>query len=246
MFSDMNVCRIVFFGIISQLSQISFSQAQSSADSLLYQESISAIHRIYLMDMGDNAQIYHGSEYIRNGQKAIGFPYFESDSMLKGSVNYRGNLYTGMNLFYNLVSDEIIISNYLHNAQIVLPAEKVDSFTIGSHVFLDLIHKQNQGLPTDGFYEQLLAGEPGIYARREKRLDLGTGSEESKYIQFNTYYLHKNGFYYLVDSKKGLLDLLKDQEDQLKKYIRASKLKFKKDLESSLVLTTRYYTGIKH
>ena len=242
----MNVCRIVLVGLIFQLFQILPTQAQSSADSLLYQESISAIHRIYLTEMGDNAQIYHGSEYIRNGQKASGFPYFESDSMQKGSVNYLGNLYTDMSLFYNLVTDEIIIPNYLHNALLVLPPDKVDSFTIGNHVFLEMIHKQNQGLPTDGFYEQLFAGEPGIYVRREKRLVVGSGSEESKYIQYNTYYLRRNGLFYLVDDKKALLNLLKDQDDLLKKFIRANKLKFKKDLETSLVLTTAYYSRIKH
>jgi len=151
-----------------------------------------------------------------------------------------------MNLFYNLVTDEIVIPNYLHNALLVLPFGKVDSFTVGNHVFVALTKKQTSGLTTDGFYEQLFTGEPGLYARREKRLVVGTGSDESKYIQYNTYYLRKDGFFYVVDGKKSFLDLLKDQNDLLKKFIRANKLKFKKDLESALVLTTKYYSGLKH
>ena len=50
----------------------------------------------------------------------------------------------------------------------------------------------------------------------------------------------------MVDSKKELLELLNDQQDLLKKYIRTNKFKFKKDLESSLVHTTIYYSRIKH
>ena len=182
----MNVCRFVFFLAIFQVSGISALFAQSSGDSLQYKESISGLQRIYLSEIGDNAQIYHGTEYIRNGTKALGFPYFESDSMLTGSVNYLGNLYPNHSLFYNLVTDEIIIPNYLHNAFITLPEGKVDSFTAGTHVFISLIANPYNGLPVTGFYEQLFSGEPGMYARREKRLVIGTGSDENKYIQYNT------------------------------------------------------------
>jgi hypothetical protein len=242
----MNVCRIVFAGMFLQISVISTLPAQAPADSLSYKESISSLNRIYLNEIGDNAQIYHGKEYIRNGQKAVGHPYYEKDSMLRGNISYLGNIYPDFSLYYNLVTDEIIIPNYPHNAFITLPEGKVDSFTIGTHDFISLTTKQFNGLPVDGFYEQLSSGEPRMYARREKRLVTGTGSEENKYIQYNTYYLRKNNVFYMVDSKKTLLELLNDQQDLLKKFIRTNRLKFKKDLESSLVQTTMYYSRLKH
>jgi hypothetical protein len=241
----MNVCRLVFIGAISLLSVNSPIHAQSSNDSLEYKESISSLHRIYLNEIKDNAQIYHGTEYIRNGEKALGFPYFESDSMLTGSVNYLGNTYSNIHLFYNLVTGEIIIPNHLHDAQIILPYGKVDSFTVGTHFFISMFTNQFIGLPADGFYERLTFGEPAMYARREKKLVTGTGSEENKYIQYNFYYLRKNNVFYAVDNKKTFLELLSDREDQLKKFIRSNKLKFKKDLESSLVLSTLYYSRLK-
>ena len=166
--------------------------------------------------------------------------------MLVGSVSYQGNIYTGLHLFYNLVSDEIIINNYAKNALITLSSGNVDSFTIGAHAFLQLTTNKTNGLPRDGFYEQLSAGDPAMYVRREKRLVIGTGSEETKYIQYNNYFLKYKNAFYPVDSKKALLDLLNDQQDLLKKYIRSNKLNFKKNLETSLVLTSIYYSGLKH
>jgi hypothetical protein len=242
----MKLSRHGLAGMVFHLLLFSPIHAQLSSDSLLYKESISSIHRIYINEIGDNAQIYHGSEYIRNGQKAIGFPYFESDNMLVGSVSYQGNIYTGLHLFYNLVSDEIIINNYAKNALITLSSGNVDSFTIGAHAFLQLTTNKTNGLPRDGFYEQLSAGDPAMYVRREKRLVIGTGSEETKYIQYNNYFLKYKNAFYPVDSKKALLDLLNDQQDLLKKYIRSNKLNFKKNLETSLVLTSIYYSGLKH
>jgi hypothetical protein len=242
----MKLCSPAFVGILIQFVCISPSQAQSSPDSVLYNESVSGIHQVYLNEIGDNAQIYHGSEYIRNGLKANGFPFFESDSLLTGSISYQGFLYMNQNLYYNLVSDELIIKNYLHNAFITLSPEKVDSFTIGTHAFLQIKSNAANRLITGGYYEQLSSGDPAVYARREKRLASGTGSEEAKYIQYNYYFIKLKNVFYAVEGKKSLLDILKDQEDVLKKYIRTNKLNFKKNLESSLVLTVNYYSQLKH
>ena len=109
-----------------------------------------------------------------------------------------------------------------------------------------LLSDKSNHLEKDGYYDQLYAGEPGVYAKREKRLVVGSGSEETKYIQHDDYFIKLKNVFYAVDGKSELLDVLKDQEDVLKKYIRTNKLNFKKDLESSLVLTTTYYSQLKH
>ena len=66
-------------------------------------------------------------------------------------------------------------------------------------------------------------------AKREKRLVVGSGSEETKYIQHDSYFIRLNNAYYEVGGKSDLLDVLKDQKDVLKKYIRTNKLNFKKN-----------------
>ena len=220
--------------------------AQQSSDSSLYRESLDNIRQIYIRQIGDNAQIYHGREFIRNGQKANGFPFFESDNLMVGSVSYQGTIYPNQNVYYNIVTDELITNNYSHNAFIVLSPVKVDSFVIQNHVFVPLVSDKFNRLEKDGYYDQLYAGEPGLYARREKRLVVGSGSEETRYIQHDDYFIKLKNVFYAVDGRSALLDVLKDQEDVLKKYIRTNKLNFKKDLESSLVLTTSYYSQLKH
>jgi hypothetical protein len=233
-------------GFLLSFICISSVCAQSAPDSALYKESVSKIRQVYFTEIGDNAQIYHGSEYIRNGQKANGFPFYESNELTAGSVSYQGTIYSNQNLYYNLVSDELITNNYTHSALIVLAAGKVDSFTILNHVFVPINSDKINRLEKSGYYDLLYAGEPAVYARREKRMVVGSGSEETKYIQHDDYFIEIKGVYYPVDGKTALLDVLKDQEDVLKKYIRTNKLNFKKDPESSLVLTTIYYSQLKH
>jgi hypothetical protein len=220
--------------------------AQQLSDSIMYKESVARIQQVYLTEIGDNAEIYHGKEYIRNGQKANGFPFFESDNFLAGWVSYQGTMYITQNLYYDLVSDEIIVPNYAKNALIALSSDKVDSFSIGTHVFVFVRSSTSNHLISDGYYEPLYSGEPGIYARKEKKLVTGSGSEESKYIQYNNYLIRYKNVFYNVDGKSSLLEVLKDQKDVLKKYIRTNKLDFKKNLESALVLSVIYYSQLKH
>lgn len=233
-------------GFLFSFICISSVCAQPLPDSVVFKESVSKIRQVYFNEIGDNAQIYHGNEYIRNGQKANGFPFYESNEMIVGSVSYQGTTYADQALYYNLVSDELITNNYTHSALIVLAAGKVDSFTILNHIFVPINADKANRLETSGYYDQLLAGEPAVYARREKRMVVGSGSDETKYIQHDDYFIKMKGIFYPVDGKSALLDVFKDQEDVLKKYIRTNKLNFKKDPESSLVLTTIYYSQLKH
>jgi hypothetical protein len=243
---DMKLSCLALLGILFHLLFIPNARAQQSSDSILYASAVSNLQQVYFNEIGDNAQIYHGAEYIRNGQKVIGFPYYGSDSLYTGSISYQGSLYTNIKLTYNLMSDEVIIHNYPRNAFIVLSPEKVDSFTLDSRSFLPLKSKNSTGLPGDGFYEQLLKGDPGLYLKMEKRLLSGSGSEEPKIVQYNTYLIKLRNVYYPVDGKKALLEIFKDQQDALKKYIRANKFNFKKEMEPSLIQITSYYSQLKH
>ena len=169
-----------------------------------------------------------------------------TDSFFNGSISYQGNVYENMNWYYNLVTDEIITQNYAQNAWITLSTQKIEFFKTVNHLFFNLSANKSNGLPKDGYYEQMYPGEPGFYVRREKRFVTSTASEENKYVEDEYYFVRIKNVYFPVASKKELMDLFRDEEDSLKKYIHANKLNFKKALESSLMLTTIYYSRLKH
>jgi hypothetical protein len=221
------------------------ASAQQPSDSAAFNSSVSNIRRLYFSQIGDNAQIYHGTEYIRNGAKATGFPYLQADSMLWGTIYYQGSMYPPIKLYYNLVSDDLIIYDFSGGALINLSSEKVDSFSIGQHLFIRLFGTNSNGLTAGGYYEQLVAGEPALYARRVKTLKDVTGSEESKYVQTDYYFVRMNSVYYEVRSKNSILDLFKDKYDPMKTFIHSNKLDFKKNAEQALAESTIYYFRLK-
>ena len=84
-------------------------------------------------------------------------------------------------LYYDLTSDAVVTSNYEHDDLMSLDPDKVDSFSIGRHLFVHL--DKLPGLPMRGFYEQLYKGDPALYARREKKFYYGAGSRENRYVE---------------------------------------------------------------
>jgi hypothetical protein len=229
------------------LFAVQSSAQQIPPDSVFYSSSVSNLYHTYLAQIGENARLYNGPEYIRNGVKASGFAFFQTDSMLSGSVSYNGLIYPDLSLYYDLVPDELVTFNYTHVALIGISKENVDSFIIDGHHFIRLKAGHANGtIPGDGYYEQLAWNEPAVYVRREKKLLAPSGYEDPKYRQYNTYYLKMNNSFYEVGGKKELLDLLKDHKDEVKNFIRTNKLNFKKRFEEAIVRVSVFYSQIKN
>ncbi|HET7002681.1 MAG TPA: hypothetical protein VFI33_15260, partial [Puia sp.] len=58
------------------------------------------------------------------------------------------------------------------------------------------------------------------------------------------YFIRIRGSYQSVKSKAELLTLLHDHQKELQKYIKKSKLDFRRSRENLLVMTTEYYDQI--
>jgi hypothetical protein len=237
----MRICR---FWVVGLLGLICFRPAysQSSADSLV-NESASALRNIYFQEIQGNARLYEGSKYDVDDRKADGFPYFQADVIRQGAITCQGIRYSPVKLYYDLTKDAVVIMNYEHDDLIVLDRDKIDSFSIGRHLFIRL-DKLN-GLPTAGFYEQIYSGEPGLYVRREKKFYFGTGRQESRYDEKNSFYIRIQNVFYKADNKSDLLTILRDQSDALKKYIHNNKIDFRDDFESAITACVIYYAGLK-
>ena len=219
-------------------------RAQFKEDSVQYYNLTEGLRSIYFREIRDNAQIYHGSEYIRNGVKVSGFPFYQSDSLIPATISYQGLNYPPRPVLYDLGSDQLIIQNFPQNMLVGMSPEKVDSFSIQSHVFIHLPINKYKGLVKAGYYDCVLTGDPGVFVRREKRLIVPSSAEEIRWVQYDYYYILYKNTIYAVTGKSDLLDLFNDRKDQLRKYIRSQKLDFKKNTEAALVMITNYYSHL--
>jgi hypothetical protein len=178
---------------------------------------------------------------------AEGHPFFGDGKMHGGSVWYDGILYEGLQLWYDMVKDQVVITSPFGAYKIYLINSQVGSFTIGSHNFIRMKDSLNPSAPRVGFYEQLYKGPRITVLKKNKKIireDLQLQGVRQFIDSSLSYYIKRGDTYYSVGNKKALSRALKDKSKELNKFLRQHKLKVRKDLENTLLKVSAWYDGL--
>jgi len=223
---------------------------QPLTDSAFYARSVSNVVEDYKKQVQENLHIYNGPIYLRTGHGVKGNAFFVSDSSLPGAVFYDGCLYENIPLHYDLVTDDVVISNYTQNNELKLVPEKLAYFYIAQHLFIRIT--ADSLLPSfiaTGFYEKLYGGKLSLFARYQKipKQSVVATDTESKYLEYNYYYILKDNKFYHADDKNDFLSVMDDKKEAVRKYIKEHKIKFNdKKRAASMVEVAEYYSQLKN
>lgn len=227
----------------------SFLHAQtSSTDAAHRATQLTFAQTVSKREMGNNLRLFTGAQYIRNGQHAQGYPFFQSDVPLDGALFYDGASYDHIPLQFDLVTGEVVTHDSVNDANISFVREKLPRFTISGHAFLWLPDAADSDASlAPGYYELLVDGAYTLIARHEKKMVYPTTNEEiPKYVASSAYFLQVHNHYVRIEGQRSLLKVLADKKEALKKFIRQNKLDFGKDVSHALVETIHYYTQLKN
>jgi len=202
---------------------------------------------VYENAAGVNSHLYVGSEYVDYDHRIQGNPFFGSLYFADGSVVYDGIAYAHVEMFYDILHDDVVIKNY--NGLPLIPAkEKISSFKYAGHRFVRLVTDSSEAGITTGFYDVLFDGDVKLYARRKKEIveKINLQYSESYFAVKDEYFIFKNDTYYPADGKRSVLYAMKDRRSEAKKFMHQNKMKFKKNIETDLVRISAWYDGSKN
>lgn len=223
------------------------SRAQKQApDSTIAQLSKENGINTYFGQMADHAPLYNGYEFVPYGLDIEGFPWFQYPDMQKGSVYYDGSLFRDVEMYYDLVGDQIVIKDFTKNYFISLVPEKVKFFNIGENHFQRFQEGNEYGLEK-GFYHEVYKGKTTLLFRYKKKVQYRTTAEKtvSRYSQYSTYYVLNNGNSFEISRKGDIIDAYRDKKNEIKKFIAENKLNFRKDPGKTLTRIAGYYDQLK-
>lgn len=202
----------------------------------------------YERTLYEQAHIYEGNEYIAHDHRIKIHPFYRIDSLQTGTVLYNGVQYNGVQMLYDIVRDELAIQPPGGGYRLRVRNDYVAAFSLGAYQFSRIVGDSATGVPT-GFYEVLYEGKAKALSHRVKTIheDISSGSYRAEYVPKDRFYILKEGIYHEVKSKGSMLNLFPDQAKNLRKYIRANKLKFTDDQREAAVtqVTKRYEELIK-
>jgi len=229
----------IFYLLLLLLVQL-FANAQNSFDS-----SFADAESVYKKTMGENIHLFNGSAYVDYDRRITGNPYFGSLYFTDGSIVYDDITYTGIQMMYDMLNDDVIIKNY-NGLALLLTKEKVGSFNLAGHYFVKIIADSATTGMKAGFYDVLYDGTTKLLVKRKKEITekIVMQNLESSFTQHDQYYIMKDTVFYPVREKNSALNVMKDRKSELSKFIRQDKIKFRKDFETALLKTVVYYDSL--
>jgi len=225
-----------------------FSQADQT-DTSVFQQSLKNAISAYYNAIGENAHLYNGSEYVSFNYQSDKNPFFESISLMNGSIMYDNVLYPNVPLAYDIQKDEVIINKYDENYRIKLINDKIEFFSLDGHTFVRIVEDSTtSALPETGYYDLLYNGKVSVFAKRKKKYEesiTNTGAV-TQFIEDDHYFIKKNNVYYAVGNKKSTLKVFKDKKKDIQKLLRKNKIKFSPNPEHGIVKAAQYYDQLKN
>lgn len=237
--------RILYLCTILVLFSANPINAQlSSKDSSLLKSSIKNVLEFYDQNIGEQSGKFNGSQNIGYPSAVIEKnPYFETSNFTKGSIVYDQVYYNNVYLLYDEAADLVILQDSSHKIELI--SEKLDAFSIADHKF-QYIRKDNpnaSALLRTGFYQVLVENKTSLFTKETKKITEKIQGNELTYTieRSNYYYIKKAGRYFEIENKKGFFHLLKDKEKEIKRYIKAQHLNYRKDKINTLSNVVEYY-----
>ena len=216
----------------------------------------------YFQSAGRQSALYYGK--VQEGHfRVSNHPYLKDSQYAKSRLSYCQIIYPDALLRLDWSKDELIVqSPDLYN--IVLFPENVDYADLHGRRIIyfnrdsmpgclptreksqGLLNKQRReklpGCPPTGYYVLLHSGKCKVLHKKTASLMLrGVNSKEQHYVFTSFHYLYKDGVYYPIRSKSGLLKHLHPYKKELKRYIKPYHLRFRNDAEEILAMIVKEY-----
>ena len=240
---------LFFSGALLVPGGIAFGQ-QAPAETRLA-TAVTALRQQYTAAFAGLPQLYSGPEYLEYAQlyrSREGHQFFADPEPQVGSVDYQDHHFTEVRLAYDVVRDQVVLSQPTSPLRLRLVNEWVTGFSIANHQFVRIAPASPAaGAIRPGYYELLLDGPLQVLAKRAKyqQEKLTQGGTDVAFLPNDKLFLRKADAYYPVANKRAVLRLLADHSREVAQYIQDHQLRFDHaQFEATTVALARYYVTL--
>lgn len=220
--------------------------AQSSADTAS-RSSLRPVS-IYYETLGEQSPLFNAREYVPfPGIIHQGHPFYKTTDFVKGTIHYDGMVFDDAMILYDIITDKVLILHYNGVFRVDLPVNKVTEFRLLDHHFIRLFPDSTQVIK-EGFYDKLYDGKVTLFVKRVKLFrEERTGNDILRVVdEKDAFYIYKQGIYHPVRSKKALLNIFKDQRDEIKRDLKKKGIKFRKNREAAVLRAVQYHDTLSN
>lgn len=206
-------------------------------DRILAQEvnsaSLTYVRKSTEQKLGIDDLLVNGIRYYPENTQVEGSPDFEIVNTVKSVLFIKGQEFSGIRMSYDIVSDQALLiqefGNGLEN-RIVLHPALVDSFTLGSHLFINPSNWFEKS-SLKGYFEKISDGDiQYLKKHRKSYLKIYDNLNKGKYSpqQFSGYLIDKKGKLTQVKNRKSFLKYFTAKRKTISQYMKVNNISLKK------------------
>ncbi len=199
----------------------------------------------YQQDTLKESQIlYNGREWKNFYYMVRGDQFLFSNLFLPGSVTIRGNIFLNVSLKYDIYKDEILIPND-PGGILQLNKEMVDSFSIffqnKTYRFERLAEDKSKG-----YLNVIYKGKSALYIKYSKYIKkLAVDGAYDEFYKESQIYFVKDNIVYTIASKNDLINVLIEDKELIKNFIKKNKIKIIRNDPGSFIPVIGYFDSIR-
>ena len=193
----------------------------------------------YLRIAGNQSTLYYGKG--QDGHpRATNHPYLITTQYAKARLSYLGVIYPEALLRLDLSRDELIVQSPDFRSIVLFP-ENVDFAELHDQNIIYFRRDTLPDCPSTGYYILLYSGNCKVLEKQTAAYMLNQSSGQFFYSLSTKFYLYKDGVYYNIKNKQGLIKALNPYKKEVKHFISTNHLKFRKNPEEFLIRTVSEY-----
>ena len=213
---------------------------QVSAQSIERSRVIDVYADEHLKIAGGQSTLYYGKEQMAH-PRGTTHPYLEDEQYAKARLSYNRIVYPEVMLRLDLNRDELVIlSPDFRN--IVLSPQNFNYAELHGKRIIYFRSDNFTGSPATGFYSLLHSGECKVLKKQTaKWTENSRNAREFHFVQSSRFFLFYNDAYYNIRNRRGLLKIMQPYKNELKQFISANRLHFKRDADKFIAETVKEY-----
>ena len=218
-----------FFTVLIVFSSLAISPVYGQKPTAQIAALVAYAHEVY----GSDDALVNGRAYIPDHYNAKGNPYFLTDQWIEGTISKEGRKYENQDILFNIEKDHLILMTTLKNGNKIMlipDDESIESFTLGSHSFINASHIKQQDL-LSGFVENVYSGDFRVVIKYQKAF-------VGEYTNNNPrgfYTKTKSSIYLLADeqvfklfTKQALFDYFSAYKKEIRSFLRKNNISYKR------------------
>ena len=218
-----------FFTVLIVFSSLAISPIYSQ-NSIA---QISALTEYANAVYGSDDALVNGRAYIPDHYNAKGNPYFLTDQWIEGTISKEGRKYAHLDLLLNIEKDHLILMTTLKNdnkIMLVPDDESIESFTLGSHFFINAATIKQQD-ELSGFVEEVYSGGFRVVIKYQKAFvgEYTNNNPRGDYTKTkSSIYLLADGQLFKLFTKQSLFEYFSAYKKEIRSFMRKNNIKYKR------------------